>query len=67
MTQWSDHDITAAMNLKKQYEWTAEESQWVKEPPATVNIFINAFACGTTVCFGKRDRSMTLASLTWAS
>jgi chromosome segregation ATPase len=27
-------DVTAATNLEKQYEWIAEESQWVKEPVA---------------------------------
>jgi structural maintenance of chromosome 2 len=26
--------VTAATNLEKQYEWIAEESQWVKEPVA---------------------------------
>jgi len=30
--------VTVATNLEKQYEWIAEESQWVKEP-AAVDIF----------------------------
>jgi structural maintenance of chromosome 2 len=30
--------VTAATNLEKQYEWIAEESQWVKGP-VTVDIF----------------------------
>jgi structural maintenance of chromosome 2 len=30
--------VTAATNLEKQYEWIAEENQWVKGP-VTVDIF----------------------------
>jgi hypothetical protein len=59
--------VTAATKFEKQYEWISEESQWVKEP-ATVDVFIDlANARVTTVCSGKRDRSMTFASLICAS